>query len=72
MKTRQKRVKKAIEYLQNYINTYDRQIGYLDYMDETIIDDVLYGLGVALGGKKHEMAPGYRKFKAILRKHLDN
>jgi len=70
MTEQQKKVKKAIEYLQNYMQTYDKQGGYLDYTDETIINDVLYGLGVAIGGKEYEFAQGFKKFKKRLITHL--
>ena len=72
MNARQKHVKRAIEYLKNYMNTYDNQYGYLDYTDETIINDVLYGLGVAVGGRKYEFAQGFAKFKVLLAKHIAN
>ena len=67
---KQRRMKKAVEYLQEYMGTYDLQMGYLDYSDETLIDDVLYGLGVSLSPDKHQFANGYDKFKERLRKHL--
>lgn len=72
MNARQKHVKRAIEYLTRYMNTYDKQTGYLDYTDETIINDVLYGLGVAIGGREYQMADGFAKFKARLAKHIAN
>lgn len=68
--TSQRRVQRAIACLKNYMDTYDRQVGYLDYSDDTIINDVLYGLGVALGGKKHMFADGFARWKAVLRQKL--
>ena len=70
MTKKQKRVKDAIAYLKNYFDTYANQCGYLDYTDETVIDDTLYGLGVALYGKECEYRPGYDRFKEKLREHL--
>lgn len=67
---RRKHVKEAIEKLTRYMKTYDRQIGYLDYSDETIIDDILYGLGAALS-EDYMYADGYRKFKERLKGHLN-
>lgn len=69
MNDRQKKVKKAIEYLKKYIVTYEEQFGYLDYSDEIIINDILYGLGAALDGK-YKFASGFDKFKERLREHL--
>jgi hypothetical protein len=63
-------VKKSIEYLKRYVDTYDKQPRYLDYTDETIINDVLYGLGVAIGGREYQYANGFEKFKKRLRDHL--
>jgi hypothetical protein len=68
--TSQQRVRKAIAYLKNYMDTYDQQVGYLDYSDDTIIRDVLYGLGVALGGNKHRFFDGFARWRAVLQKHL--
>lgn len=72
MNARHKHVKQAIEYLTKYMATYDKQAGYLDYADTTIIDDVLYGLGVAIGGREYQMANGYAKFRKRLAEHLAN
>lgn len=70
MTKEQKRIKKAIEYLKNYMDTYDKQFGYMDYRDECVIDDVLYGLGVALDKDAHSFANGFRVFKTKLLAHL--
>lgn len=51
------------------METYDKQVGYLDHTNKTIIDDVLYGLGVALDNK-YRFADGFDKFKKRLRRHL--
>lgn len=67
---KQKRVKAAIEFLKNYYLRYDSQFGYLDYSDKTLIDDALYGLGVALEPGKYKFADGYEEFKKVLREHL--
>lgn len=56
----------AVEYLKKYINAYDKQYQYLDYSDETLINDILYGLGVALDEKQYMYADGFRKFKERL------
>jgi DNA-binding MltR family transcriptional regulator len=66
---RQKKVKKIVEHLKEYINTYDNQTGYLNYSDEVIIDDLIYGLGIALD-EKYKFANGFDKFKERLKEHL--
>ena len=69
MSDRKKKIVKAIEYLQDYIGNYATQEGYESYSVATLIDDVLYGLGVALDNK-YSCAHGYDLFKERLRKHL--
>ena len=66
----QKRVKKAIASLTKYMVTYKNQFGYLNYRDETIIEDVIYGLGIALAPDKYRFASGLDEFKKVLREHL--
>ena len=69
---KQRRMKKAVESLQEYMNTYSNQTGYLDYSDETFINDVLYGIGIALEPEDHQFAQGFRKFlKEKLKKLVD-
>jgi hypothetical protein len=70
MTKEQEKIKKAVEYLKNYINTYDTQLGYMDYSDECFIDDILYGLGVSLDAKNHSFAGGFMAFKMKLLAHL--
>lgn len=70
MTKKQKRMKEAVKYLKEYMESYDKQRHYLDFEDVTLIDDVLYGLGVALGGEKYKFASGYAKFQKVLREHL--
>jgi hypothetical protein len=65
----QKRVAKAIRFLTKYFATYHKQPTYLDYRDSTIIEDTLYGLGVALDDK-YRFAGGFDEFKKVLREHL--
>lgn len=63
-------MREAVAYLRRYMDTYHKQHGYEDYRDETFIDDVLYGLGVALQPEKFKYADGFRQFKDVLREHL--
>ena len=69
MTTQGERMKRAVEYMRKFMDTYDQQQGYQDYSDRTYIDDVLYGLGASLSGE-YEFAGGYRKFREVLREHL--
>lgn len=63
-------MKKAVAYLRDYMVKYENQFGYMDYSDETFIDDVLYGLGVALDEKQYSWANGFAKFKPRLTEHI--
>ena len=51
------------------MDRYDKQQGYESYSEETLIDDVLYGLGIALDSR-NAYANGYEKFKTRLIAHL--
>lgn len=68
-KAAQKRMAGAVAYLAGYMANYAKQTGYEDYRDETLIDDVLYGLGAALGDE-YRFASGFELFKAKLCAHL--
>lgn len=71
MTKQQRRIRKAVKYLQDYMQTYAEMPNYdVNTPDKVLIDDVLYGLGVALDKKKYEFADGYDAFKDVLRKHL--
>ena len=66
------KMKKAVASLTEYMRTYHLQPGYEDYTEATFIDDVLYGLGIALDPKQHKYAQGLDVFKTKLRKHISN
>ena len=65
------KMKKAVAYLTNYMVTYDKQIGYLDYNARTYIDDILYGLGVSLNSEEFSGADGFMRFKKELKQYLN-
>jgi len=58
------------EYFKEYVDTYD--INKHSTGDQCTIEDMLYGLGVALYGKKYKYANGYRLFKSHLNNWLEN
>lgn len=64
------RMKKAVASLEEYILTYKDQECYESYSDETFIDDILYGLGIALDPMGHRFADGYQRFKEKLLSHI--
>ena len=63
-------IKQAVKDLQKYWNTYSEQRNYERYSTETLIDDALYGLGIAIDKEQYEFAQGYDKFKQKLLEHL--
>jgi len=67
---KQERVKKIIDDLKKYINTYVKQHGYLDYSDETIINDMLYGIGIATDKSKYQFNNGFNDFKKYLTENI--
>ena len=64
-------IKEAVKSLKEYINSYDGQQFYESYAEETLIKDILYGLGIALDPEKYKYSDGFDRFKEVLRKHLD-
>jgi hypothetical protein len=71
-KYHQKRMKLMVKYLQRYMKTYDDQVGYENYTDFTLIEDVLYGLGVALNPKEHQFSTGFDVWKMKLIEHIQH
>ena len=67
MTKKQKRMKEIVKKFQHYVSTYDIQRGYIDYSDTTFIDDMLYGIGIAISDD-YKLAPGFQKFKDMLKK----
>jgi hypothetical protein len=58
------------EYFKEFVNTYNI---YRDsFGDECTIEDMLYGLGVALDVKKYSYASGYKLFKKHLKQWLES
>ena len=65
-----KRMELMVQYLKRYIDTYDNQYHYQNNSDTILIDDILYGLGVALNPEEHQFADGFDTFKNKLIEHL--
>lgn len=63
-------MEEVVEKLKVYVDTYENIPGYKEFTDETLIDDVLYGLGAALSDE-YKFANGYEKFKKDLIKYLE-
>jgi len=61
----------VVKRLQGYVKTYSNQPGYEDYADEMFINDMLYGIGIALDAK-YEFGNGHTLFKELLKEHLDD
>jgi hypothetical protein len=66
-----KRMRLIVGRLQEYVRTYSDQAHYEDYSDTIFIDDMLYGIGIALEPLGHEGASGFDRFKEVLRKRLE-
>jgi hypothetical protein len=58
--------KKRWQDFQKYVATYDLKKNGCGGRESVVIDDVLYGLGLAIGGKENEYGDGYKKFKREL------
>jgi hypothetical protein len=64
---RTERMKLMVEYIQDYMRTYTQQYNYQEYTDETFIQDILYGLGVAINPQDHRWADGFDRWKETLK-----
>lgn len=67
------RMRLMVSSFTNYVHTYSGQSGFETYSDKTFIDDMLYGIGLALqtGTPTDYTGPGgYERFKERLREHL--
>lgn len=70
LKPEEQRIVDAIAYLKEYINSYDKQRGYEKYAEVTVINDLIYGLGVALWGDDHRWHAGFQKTLVKIREVL--
>lgn len=67
---KQKRMRAIVGRFQEYVRTYSDQAHYDQYRDQTFLDDMLYGIGIAMEPKKWSQGQGYDAFKEMLRKRL--
>lgn len=58
-----------MQKFKEYVNTYDKRKNGLDN-DDTIVKDMLYGIGLCLDKEEYTFAEGYRKFKTFLKAFL--
>lgn len=56
-----------VRQFQEYVSTYSNQNGYTGYSDKTFIEDMIYGIGVAIDSDKYGTAYGYEAFKSHLK-----
>ena len=69
----QKRMRAIVARFQAYVSTYTDQEGYDKYQDKTFLDDMIYGLGIAIGSETasdYTGPGGYERFKQTLREFL--
>jgi hypothetical protein len=65
----QTHIKDMVKFLQTYINSYDKQQGFLNYSESTVIKDILYGLGLAVDYRKYSCVSGFEAFKQFLKEN---
>jgi hypothetical protein len=58
-KARKKRMEKIVKKFQKYVATYSDQKFYKTYSDECFVNDMLYGIVIALD-KKYEFGSGFQ------------
>ena len=66
---RQKRMKRMVEDMQHYWNTYSDHRYYLEYSDDTFINDALYAIGINLD-RKYKGREGFLAFRKFLVNYL--
>jgi len=59
----QRRMREIVNRMKKYVTTYDTQLHYEDYSDETFIIDMLYGIGIAIDPEEYRYATGLQKFR---------
>jgi len=64
------RIKEIVKKFQVYVATYTNQQFYENYSEECIINDMIYGLGIAINDK-FNYANGYREWKKELDKIIN-
>ena len=62
-------VEDAVERLQTYVETYDKQPNYKDYIPRIYLNDILYGLAISMN-PKCRCADGFRELKKDLAEYL--
>ncbi len=69
---RRERMRAMLESFENYVVTYRSQEGWEDYSDKMFLDDMLYGLGIAMedSDEQYTWGNGFQRFKEYLLKHL--
>ncbi|WP_233899324.1 hypothetical protein [Tenacibaculum piscium] len=58
-----------MQKFKEYVQTYDAKKSGLDN-DDTIVKDMLYGIGLCLNKKEFEFADGFKKFKMFIKAFL--
>ena len=58
-----------MQKFKDYVQTYDAKKNGLDN-DDTIVKDMLYGIGLCLNKKEFEFADGFKKFKVFIKAFL--
>ena len=58
-----------MQKFKEYVQTYDAKKNGLDN-DDTIVKDMLYGIGLSLNKKEFEFADGFKKFKTFIKAFL--
>lgn len=63
--------RQVIEDMTNYLQSYPKQRCWESYSPETILNDLVYGIGISIDEKCYSYADGYRDFKRYLIEFLE-
>jgi hypothetical protein len=65
-----KRMERIVADFQKYVASYSEQECYQDYSDRCFVEDILYGIGLAIDPKAFRYADGFDKWRAELLQYL--
>jgi hypothetical protein len=70
-KQKQARMRAIVKRMIHYVDTYPQQDSYADYSDRLFIDDMLYGIGIAMHPKEFHGPDGFDKFLDVLQDRIE-
>jgi hypothetical protein len=67
---KQKRMRDIVQRMTEYMTTYTSQYKWVDYSDRCFLDDMFYGVAIALDPERYRAGDGYELFREEIMKPL--